>query len=116
MVTKTGRPGPYGHRCRPSRPSKRCGSSSARACNGASFGPSVKGASGPTLRQVDVDLLRIVCSGPEARPQDVVFDCCSVLVKRGGEQLDDIEPRIWKVGEPHGSGLCLVCCIGRAPA
>ena len=37
------------------------------------------------LRQVDVALVRMVCSGPEAAPWDVVVDSCSVRVKRGGE-------------------------------
>ena len=37
------------------------------------------------LRQVHVALIRLVRSGPEAPPWDVVVDSCSVRAKRGGE-------------------------------
>ena len=37
------------------------------------------------LRRVHVALLRMVRSGPEAAPWDVVVDSCSVRAKRGGE-------------------------------
>ena len=37
------------------------------------------------LRQVHVALIRLVRSGPEATPWDVVVDSCSVRAKRGGE-------------------------------
>ena len=37
------------------------------------------------LRQVHVALIRMVRSGPEAAPWDVVVDSCSVRAKRGGE-------------------------------
>ena len=37
------------------------------------------------LRQVHVALVRMVRSGPEAAPWDVVVDSCSVRAKRGGE-------------------------------
>ena len=37
------------------------------------------------LRQVHVVLIRMVRSGPEIAPWDVVVDSCSVRAKRGGE-------------------------------
>ena len=37
------------------------------------------------LRRVHVALIRMVRSGPEAAPWDVVVDSCSVRAKRGGE-------------------------------
>ena len=37
------------------------------------------------LRQVHVALVRMVRSGPEAAPWDVVVDSCSVRAKHGGE-------------------------------
>ena len=37
------------------------------------------------LRQVHVALIRMVRSGPEAAPWDVVVDSCSVRAKHGGE-------------------------------
>src|SRR5689334_24746542 len=37
------------------------------------------------LRRVHVALIRMVRSGPEAAPWDVIVDSCSVRAKRGGE-------------------------------
>ncbi len=37
------------------------------------------------LRRVHVALVRMVRSGPEIRPWDVIVDSCSVRAKRGGE-------------------------------
>jgi transposase len=54
-----------------------CGSTLRRRLDGWS--------AAAVLRQVHVALVRMVRSGPEAAPWDVVVDSCSVRVKRGGE-------------------------------
>ena len=54
-----------------------CGSTLRRRLDGWS--------AAAVLRQVHVALVRMVRSGPEAAPWDVVVDSCSVRAKRGGE-------------------------------
>src|SRR4029079_14575792 len=54
-----------------------CGSTLRRRLDGWSVAA--------VLRQVHVALVRMVRSGPEAAPWDVVVDSCSVRAKRGGE-------------------------------
>src|SRR3954469_15377560 len=56
-----------------------CGSTLRRRLDGWS--------AAAVLRQVHVALVRMVRSGPEAAPWDVVGDSCSVRVKRGGELI-----------------------------
>jgi len=72
-----------------------------RAC-GASLRCRLDGWSATALlRQVQVVLVRMVRSGPEAAPWDVMVDSCSVRAKRGGELIGPHPPDRGKAGTKY---------------
>ena len=68
------------------------------------------------LRRVHAALIRMVRSGPEVAPWDVVVDSCSVRAKRGGELTGPNPTDRGKAGTKYhvvaSTGLCTSLVYG----